>query len=241
MNKTIHYIWLGGKKKTRTIRKCIAGWKRHMPDWEIKEWNESNVDLDKYSFCREAYDAGKYAFAADVLRFDILYSEGGLYLDTDVKVLKSFEDLARQYENFSGFEFDMVSPGIALYAEKPRNKIIGEVLEVYKNSSFTIGNKNNFKVVGAYFSEILEKYGFKYEDKFQICGDFTIFPRTFFCPTDGYGIPIAFSENTYSVHLNAGSWLPLQKRLINSFKRICYRLFGMERIQRVMKLFRKKR
>lgn len=239
MNKTIHYIWLGHKKKPAIVRKCIQSWKTHLPGWEIKEWNESNLNLDICPFCREAYDARRYAFAADVLRFDILYREGGLYFDIDVKVIKDFEELTARYDAFVGYEFGMVNPGLVLYAKEPKNPIIGEMLKVYQNTRFLVNGQENHKVVGAYFSEILEKHGFVYEDRFQQCDGFTVLPCTYFCPTDGYGNRYNFSENTYSVHLFAGSWLPFSKRCVRAFKRTCYRLFGMENIQRVMRRIRR--
>lgn len=240
MNKTIHYIWLGEKKKPRVIRKCINSWKKNLPDWQIKEWNESNLNIDICKYCREAYDAHKYAFAADVLRFDILYREGGLYFDTDVKVLKNMQPLIDNCEAFCGFEFSMVAPGLVLYAKEPKNNVINETLDVYKNTHFFIDGVMNTKVVGEYFSDVLSKYGFNYKNEYQICDSFTIFPSTYFCPTDGYGNKIAFSENTYSVHLYAGSWLPLSKRIVNSIKRFLYRWIGLNRVQKIMSLFRKK-
>ena len=86
--KTIHYIWLGGKKKPKVIKRCIKSWKKNMPGWKVKEWNESNIDVNLCDYCMEAYQLKKYAFVADVLRFYILYREGGLYFDTDVKLLR---------------------------------------------------------------------------------------------------------------------------------------------------------
>ncbi len=232
MNKTIHYIWLGGKKKPRVIRKCIASWKKHMPDWEIKEWNESNLDLDRYAFCREAYDAKRYAYAADVLRFDILYREGGLYFDTDVKVLKSLTPLTEKYRAIAGYEFEMVAPGLVLYAAEPNNLILKEVLDDYETSRFIVDGKENHKVVGVFFTEVLKRHGYVCENTEQCVEGFTILPSTYFCPTDGYRNPINFSENTYSEHLFAGSWMPLKTRLKNGTKRFFYKLLGRERIQR---------
>ncbi len=239
MNNTIHYIWLGGKKKPRVIRKCIKSWEKYLPKWEIKEWNESNLNIDICEYCREAYNAQKYAFAADVLRFDILYRKGGLYFDTDVKLLKNMQPLIDACDAFCGFEFSMVAPGLVLYSKTPGNEVLKETLELYKSTHFIENGVKNTKVVGEYFSEILSRHGFNYKNEKQICDSFTIFPSTYFCPTDGYGNKIAFSDNTYSVHLYAGSWLPLNKRIINSMKKFLYKYIGLDKIQKVMGLFRK--
>lgn len=239
MVKKIHYIWLGGKKKPAVIRKCINSWKKNMPDWKIIEWNENNLNIDINKYCRQAYDSKNYAFAADVLRFYILYMEGGLYFDTDVKLLKSMDTLVVKNDAFCGFEFSMVAPGLVLYVKKPKNRILLEILEKYNHTDFIIDGKYNKKVVGEYFSEVLEKYGFNYKNEYQKCGDFTIFPRTYFCPTDAYGNNIAYSKNTYSVHLYAGSWLPKKKRIVNNFKRVAYKHLGLNRIQSIMKIIKK--
>ena len=241
MNKTIHYIWLGGKKKPRVINKCIKSWRKFFPDWEIKEWNESNLNIDICEYCREAYDAKKYAFAADVLRFDILYREGGLYFDTDVKVIKSMDDIINNCEAFCGFEFSMINPGLVLYSGEPNDSILGRILENYKGVHFIENGELNTKVVGEYFSEVLSKHGFNYKNEFQVCDSFTVYPSTYFCPTDGYGNKIAYSEETRAVHLYAGSWLPLNKRMINGLKRIVYRFVGLDRIQKAMKVIKRRR
>lgn len=239
MNKKIHYIWLGEKKKPRVIRKCIKTWKKHLPDWEIIEWNESNLNLNVCEYCTEAYNAHKYAFAADVLRFDILYREGGLYFDTDVKLLKNIQPLIDECEAFCGFEFSMVAPGLVLYSKNPGDKIIYETLEMYKDAHFIENGVMNTKVVGEYFSDILARHGFNYKNEKQICDSFTIFPSTFFCPTDGYGNKIAFSNDTYSIHLYAGSWLPMNKRIVNRSKKFFYKHIGLERVQKMLNKLRK--
>lgn len=239
-NKTIHYIWLGGKKKPRVIRKCILSWKKNMPDWEIKEWNESNLDVNVCDYCKEAYKSHRYAFAADVLRFYILYNEGGLYFDTDVKLLKSIEPLVEEYEAFTGYEYARVAPGLVLYARHRNNKIFAEMLDQYYHNHYLIDGKENKKVVGEYLSEILEKYGFKYEDIFQQCNNFTVFPSTYFCPTDAFGNMINFSENTYSIHLFAASWMPINKRIIRAIKKFFYKHIGVDNIQKAMKVIKHK-
>ena len=87
--KIIHYCWFGGKKKPRVIRKCIKSWKRFFPDFEIKEWNESNFDVNCCEYVKEAYKQKRYAFVSDYCRFYVLYKHGGMYLDTDVFVEKT--------------------------------------------------------------------------------------------------------------------------------------------------------
>ena len=93
MNKTIHYFWFGGSEKSRTIESCIASWKKFFPDFEIKEWNESNFDVRQNKYISQAYDAKKYAFVSDFARFKILHEQGGLYFDTDVEVIRPFYEL----------------------------------------------------------------------------------------------------------------------------------------------------
>ena len=91
--KTIHYCWFGGNRLSKLALKCIESWKKFFPDFEIKEWNESNYDIRKIPYIAEAYAAKKFAFVSDYARFDVLYRHGGVYFDTDVEVIKSFDDI----------------------------------------------------------------------------------------------------------------------------------------------------
>lgn len=241
MNKCIHYIWLGGKKKPRIIKKCIKSWKKFFPDWNIIEWNESNLDLDLCEFTRQAYDNQKYAFAADVFRFDILNKYGGLYFDTDVKVIKSFDDIIQKCDAFVGYEFKMAAPGLVLYESMPGDPIMKKILDLYKTQSFFDGVNFNTKVVGEYFCEILEEFGFVYENKLQQCGNMTVFPNTYFCPIDGYGNPVNMSEETRSIHLYAASWIPPKERYIKKIKTLFYKVFGYRLIQGLLNVVRKKK
>lgn len=238
MNKTIHYIWLGGKKKPRVVKRCIKSWRKYMPDWTIKEWNEKNLNLDICDFAREAYDSRRYAFAADVFRFEILDKEGGLYFDTDVELFRSLNDLVEKYEAFTGYEYIRVNPGLVLFSSKPKNFFIHKMTEMYKRIHFLENGKMNTRVVGDYLNEFLEKEGFCNEDVFQQVLDFVIFPSTYFCPTDGFGNAINFSEKTYSQHLFAGSWMPWQKRLLVNLKKKLYKIMGKGFIQKIMSCYR---
>lgn len=241
MNKTIHYIWLGKNKKSRLIKQCIKSWQLYFPDWTIKEWNEDNLDIDLCEFCREAYDAKKYAFVADVIRFDVLYKYGGLYFDTDVKVVNDFSNIIDKYNAFAGYEYNMVAPGLVLYAGEAGNPIMGMMVEKYKNNHFIVDGKENQKVVGEYFSELLEEFGFVYEDKIQQCGEFTVLSSDYFCPTDAYGNRINYTDNTHSIHLYAASWMPFGDRTKRQIKKICYKYIGFKRIQFLMDIIKRRK
>ena len=103
--KIIHYCWFGGKPFPSAVQKCIDSWKKYLPDYEIREWNETNYDLDKCKFAKEAYDQKKWAFVTDFVRLDVVYQYGGIYFDTDVEVIKSFDDLLNN-KAFLGFDDD---------------------------------------------------------------------------------------------------------------------------------------
>lgn len=94
--KIIHYCWFGGNPLPELAQKCIASWKKFLPDYEIKEWNESNYDVRKIPYIEQAYNAKKYAFVSDYARFDILYQYGGIYFDTDVEVIKPFDEILKR-------------------------------------------------------------------------------------------------------------------------------------------------
>ena len=112
--KKIHYCWFGGNPLPETVQRCINSWRKFCPDYEIIEWNESNYNIHKIPFIAEAYDAKKYAFVSDYARLDIIYNEGGIYLDTDVELIRSLDTLLSN-NSFMGMEFaGQVATGLAL-------------------------------------------------------------------------------------------------------------------------------
>ena len=134
--KIIHYCWFGGNEKSKLIEKCIRSWKKHFPDYEIKEWNESNFDVNCNTYVRQAYESKKWAFVSDYARFFILEREGGLYFDTDVEVIRPFEHLLGG-NPFTAFETDnYIAPGLVLYAPAPHSEIFQKTLQWYDNARF---------------------------------------------------------------------------------------------------------
>lgn len=208
MNKTIHYIWLGGKPKSKLICKCIQTWREKMPDWQIKEWNESNLDLDINTYCRDAYNSGRYAFASDVLRFSILSKYGGLYMDVDVEILKPIDDLLEKHEAFSGFEYNdrLINPGLILYSKGPHNSVIDRMLESYQDSKFEVDELMP-QTVCERMTELLILAGMRPDGTFQTVENFTVFPATYFCPTNNIWSVQLFSDETRTIHHYNASWL----------------------------------
>ena len=135
--KIIHYCWFGGNPLPELAKKCIASWKLYCPDYEIKEWNESNFDLNYCDYVREAYDSKNWAFVSDVARLYALVTEGGIYMDTDVEVIKPLDNLLK-YHAVSGFETETTIP-TGLIAGEKENPMLKELLYEYKNIHFTNG------------------------------------------------------------------------------------------------------
>lgn len=134
--KTIHYCWFGNGPKGELIEKCIASWRQHMPNYEIVEWNESNFDISKYEYTRNVYAQRKWAFVADYARLIILREHGGIYLDTDMFVLKPFDDFLNN-ELVLGKE-DEIHISAGMVASAPHNLFIDKCLEYYNANTKTL-------------------------------------------------------------------------------------------------------
>ncbi|MDO4462737.1 MAG: glycosyltransferase [Bacteroidia bacterium] len=227
--KIIHYCWFGGNPLPKDAQKCIASWKRYLPDYEIKRWDESNFDVRCCPYVSEAYDAKKYAFVSDYARFWVLYNEGGVYFDTDVEVIRDMSGIITE-GCFMGFEkglatSDMgVNPGLGL-AMTPNHPILKELLDLYDNKpSFTFGEGT----IVHYTTEVLKRYGLKNEDVIQDIGGITIYPTDYFCPMDSTTGIIRLTDNTLSIHHYSCSWMDhntISWRL-HEFKNWLIKVFG---------------
>lgn len=205
--KIIHYCWFGKNPLPELALKCIDSWKKFFPDYEIKQWNEDNYDVNKISYTKEAYSEKKYAFVSDYARFDILYEYGGIYFDTDVEVIKDMSEILKRGA-FAGIESaGALNAGLGI-ASPAASPIFKEVLESYLNEHFVNqdGTKNLTTVVER-VSKIFKNHGFTDEIKIQeVCG-ITIYPMEYFCPKDYKNGKLNITENTVSIHHYDGSWL----------------------------------
>lgn len=208
--KTIHYFWFGKKPKSEIINKCISSWRKYLPDYQIIEWNEDNFDVFSSKYSTEAYESKKYAFVSDFARFKVLFEYGGFYLDTDVELMKSLDDL-RNNKVFMGFESKtLVNPGLIIGAQS-QNSFIGELLNKYSNLNFMYNGHLNLTTIGEYTTALLLKKGLKLNGQYQRLECIRIYPRDSFCPYNYYTGSLDVTVNTYSIHHYDASWKETRK------------------------------
>ena len=205
--KIIHYCWFGGKPLPSLALKCIDSWKKYFPGYEIKQWDESNFDINIIPYTRESYKAGKYAFVSDYARYWILYNYGGLYFDTDVEVIKPFDDILK-VGPFLGVEKTRiaitVNPGLGMGASKGM-EFYARMLEIFESWQSETDSIKPLLITET--SRLLKDLGWKMENKIQKCNDITIYPNDYFNPKDDYTGRIYLTVNSYSVHHYAKSWI----------------------------------
>lgn len=217
--KRIHYCWFGRGKMPEMARKCIASWKKYLPEYEIKEWNEDNFDLDRYPYVREAYDNRKFAFVTDVVRLYALYHEGGIYMDTDVEVLKPL-DVLLQYDAVSGFE-SATRILTGLMACREGLPIFKKLLSEYDGLHFVKSDGSmDLTTNVTRITNTLLKYGFVPNNQLQTVNGFTLLPQDWLCPKDYETKVVNITPNTLCIHHFDGSWVPRRKKVKMRIKTI---------------------
>ncbi|SUP37230.1 glycosyltransferase family 32 protein [Veillonella criceti] len=206
--KIIHYCWFGGKPLPKKYKKYIETWKKYCPDYEIIEWNENNFDINQNRFCKEAYEAKKWAFVADYVRLKVLCEYGGIYLDTDIEVCKSFDKILG-YDAFVGFESSDCISTATIGSEKS-GEWITYLLSYYDDKSFfeVDGGVKLITNVIIITKMTKARYNIIFNNKFQIFGENNaLFPFEVFCAKEFGTGRNRKTDNTYTVHHFSGSWL----------------------------------
>ena len=234
--KIIHYCWFGGNPKSELINKCIVSWRKYCPDYVIKEWNETNFTTDNLYF-NQALDKKKWSFASDYARLEIIYREGGIYLDTDVELIKS-PDFLLDFECFVGTERGReysINTGLGFGAES-NHKMLKEMICEYKNISFEkkdgtydetpcpVRNTCSFK-----------RSGYDTADKIILINNAAVLPPEYLSPKNYLTREVNITPNTVSIHHYDGGWLnskskillKIKEKLNPRFNRIYYRLRGI--------------
>lgn len=225
--KIIHYCWFGRNPLPEMAVKCIESWKKFLPDYEIKEWNEDNFDIRINPYVEEAYHMKKYAFVSDFARFWVLYNFGGIYFDVDVELLKSIDDILAKgpFMGLEGFESwykyrDLTSaPAAGLgMASYPGLDAVGDMLKYYDGKHFiSCKGKPQYKTVVLIVADVLLDRGGSFDpENITNCSGIYIYPEEYFNPKRVATGKITITENTRSIHHYAKTWV--DKKRVRGFK-----------------------
>lgn len=212
--KKIHYCWFSDNPIPESLQKCIDSWKEKCPDYEIICWNEKNYDVNQRRYTAEAYANQKYGFVADVARFDILYEHGGIYLDTDVELLESLDEMLYQ-EAFTGTEkWGNINSGGGCGAV-PRHPMIKILSEQRDDISFINQDGSlNMDTNGIYETKVFLENGFQIQNETQVINGVTVYPPLVFHPYDYVSCEEVRVPETFSIHYFSGTWMD-EKELKN--------------------------
>ena len=229
--KVIHYCWFGRNPLPKSALKCIDSWRKFFPDYEIKEWNEDNFDVNIIKYTQDAYNAKKYAFVSDYARIWILYNYGGVYFDTDVEVISPMIDIIEKGP-FMGFEINnstenkiAVNPGLGI-GSPSHLELYKDILDVYSNLNFWIGSKINLYAIVRITTDILTINGLKNVDGAQTVNGITIYPSDFFNPLDSLTGRLNKTANTRTIHWYDNSWSSPVSRLKTKIGKLIRRILN---------------
>lgn len=252
--KILHYCWFGGKPKPPLAEKCIRSWRKFCPDFEIREWNESNFDLEQVpAYVRQAYEAGRWAFVTDYVRLRALTEVGGVYLDTDVEIVRPLDPFLK-HEAFAGFEhLERVQTGVL--ACRNGFPLFQEFLAYYDTAVFrrpdgSMDTTTNVEIL----TGICRKKGLVFNDAFQVVDGLAVYPREVFCPVDYDTMKLKKTRKTVTIHWFSGSWQTQEDlRILEEERRwkrreqrsnlrvaIGSRLFGESGYEKLKELLRRK-
>lgn len=223
--KIIHYCWFGGSPIPDKYKKYMDTWKKNCPEYLIKEWNEKNFDVNTNQYCKEAYKAKRWAFVSDYARLKIIYENGGVYLDTDVEMIKDLSPLISDGIGFIGFQNVMeVTTGLGFAAEKG-NACVKAMLDVYNKRHF-LGDNGKMNLIPCPASNTVGllkcglKIGKKYSEEIQHLEGIRVYPKEYFNPLDFDTSKLETTENSYMIHRYDASWSSVNDKRRRAIKKI---------------------
>lgn len=225
--KKIHYCWFGGNEKSKLAKKCINSWKKYCPDYEIIEWNESNFDVTKNDYLKFCYENKKWAFLSDLARLMIIYSEGGIYFDTDVEMIKNI-DFLLEYKAFFGFENRKnIATGLG-FGAIAHHSVVKTMIDQYeylqrdKNKQYTLLKCPQLN------TRALNEWGVQLNGEIQYLKNMIILPVEYMNPYDDPTGVLRKTENTITIHWYSKSWLDRKSIVRSKITRPFHRIFGTE-------------
>lgn len=220
--KKIHYCWFGGKEKPANTKKCIESWKKYCPDYEIIEWNETNFDIHMNPYIEKCYQEKKYAFLTDYLRLLVLEEHGGIYMDTDVEVVKSLNPLLENKAYF-GFENDKYTNTGEGCGAEAHNSVVVQMIKEY---DFLLDGQLDYVGCPILNTQALQKFGLKLDGSLQNLGECVVYPADYFNPYDDPTGRLKKTKNTYSIHWYSKSWMSKKSIIRSVITKPLHRLLG---------------
>lgn len=246
--KIIHYCWFGRNPLPKTAEKCIRSWKKYCSDYEIIRWDESNFDVNCNEYCREMYEQEKWAFLTDYVRLRVVYENGGIYLDTDVEVIKPLDDLLHN-SAYMGLETtDKVNTGLGFGAER-NHWFIGENMIYYEKWR----SSDSVETCPIITTRLLESKGLIYNHlNVNHLNGVTVYPTEYFCAKNSHTGEVCITKKTYTIHHFDASWQTKSERTktLNRWhdykierqrkipKRIIRKLLGNDKTELLKRIFR---
>ncbi len=210
--KIIHYCWFGGKEMPKLGKRCLASWKKYLTDYEIMCWNEETFDLNSNRFAKEAYEKRKFASVADYVRLYALYNYGGIYMDTDVEVLKPIDNFLK-HKVFAGLESKEFI-GVGIIGSEKKNEIIKILQDYYKDRSFFKSDgSTDLTTIPKVVTDTFVKKGFKQNNEYQEIEGLAIYPTDVFYLIDVVTREKNITKNTSTIHWYSGSWIPFKDKV----------------------------
>lgn len=237
--EVIHYCWFGGKPLPREALHCIDSWRRHCPGWEIKRWDESNFDIDAVRYTREAASKGKWAFVSDYARFRIIHDHGGVYLDTDVELIRPIDDIVARGP-FMAFEKSHIGIGVASglgIGAGAGHPVYRSILDMYSGLRFLDDSGRQLPgTVVFHITRLLESLGLRLVDEEQTVGGITIYPNDFFNPLDDATGRLVITPRTRSIHHYAKTWCDNYGPVRTKVMRFLHRHLGVTTLGRIRRI-----
>ena len=237
--KIVHYCWFGKGEKPDKVKECIQSWKDKLPDYQIIEWNEDNFDVNALKYTKDAHEAKKYAFVSDVARVKALYEYGGIYFDTDVEVLKDFDDSILEKDCVLGFEEGNYI-ATSFMACKANHDLMKDFYNLYLNLNFV--DENGQIISGTNVTKLtnmLCNKGLVRNNEFQEIEDITIYPQEYFSPYDYGNCIYKITEKSICVHHFLVSWMSKKEVFKKKIKKIVVPIIGVDRMNKFRKIVKK--
>jgi len=225
--KIIHFCWFGKNKYPNYVVNCINSWKKHCPDYEIKLWNEQNYDVNKNQFIAQAYKQKKWAFVSDYARLDIVNQYGGFYLDTDVELVKSLQEL-ESLSCFFAADEGGINTGLG-FGSSNSHAILIEMMKEYEQKEFIVNGIIDYSPCTVINTKVFTIRGYSVNKSIQIFDGIHVFPAEYFSPITGSNSSFNITENTIGIHLSSRSW----ERPVTRIKARLRLLLGIKAVSRL--------